>query len=1292
MKKIFLLLILLSLITNVFSENLPVEQVKWSGIRSSKDNTGKEIKFLYFAGASYLGDQSNIPVLNLQYPLNTPDLLVTAAIVNPVFQELSPDELQVIDQSLNIGAEIFPKCSVGIIQKKAYALVNLTPLRRNPLTNQLEKLLSYQIELIEAPKPGPTIAEQTSTYASSSVLGSGNWLKFAINQTGVYKLTYNDLQAMGLDVLTLDPRNIRIYGNGSSPLPEANAGFRYDDLRENAIQVVGQDDGKFDPADYILFYGTAPVQWVYSTLKKRLVHKPNYYTDYTYYFITADLGPGLRLKMAPLVTQVSNKQLTVFDDYAVHDLDQFNLIKSGKTWYGEKFDLKLSYDLPPFFFPNVVTDSMVTMETDVAARSTSVSYFKVKVNGGEAASFSVPAYNPNAFNTDFALTSTSVKKFYLDQDNNPLTVSYVPYVSGSIGWLNYIDMTVLRQLKMVDHQMNFRSLSSVGIGKVSAFNLTGITAASMRFWDVTDPTRPLERPSEAITDGLKITVPTDSLREFIAFDGTSYLSISSSQKISNQNLHALGDYDMLIVYAPEFEDQVNKLMEIHQNQGLHIVKATPAAIFNEFSSGCQDMCAIRDFSRMLYNRAAPGKELKYLLLFGDASYDFKQRISNNTNFILTYQSLNSLRPTESYATDDFFGLLDPNEGDNCTGNLDLGIGRFPVKTKEEADAVINKIERYLGMSDGAGQGAGFSNNVPRLSDWRNTICFVADDEDQNMHIDQAEDLAAQVNGANHEYNLDKIYFDSYVQVSTPGGNRFPDVQAAINKRVAKGALIINYTGHGGETGWAHERVLEISDINSWENTQAMPVFVTATCEFSRFDDPERNSAGELVFLNPNGGGISLFTTTRLSFAATNFALNMNFYQHAFEKINGGYPNFEMITGGYPNMGDVMRKAKTPSNPQILNFVLLGDPALAIAYPLNRVVTTTLNGKAVGTSPDTIKAFTYVTLSGYIRNDVGAKVTSFNGSIYPTVFDKPVEITTLANDPESYPRTFELQKSVIYKGKASVVNGDFSFSFYVPRDIAYNLGKGKISYYAENGVTDANGYYDNFFIGGSESQIEPDTQGPAIQLYMNDTTFKVGGMTDENPILLALVSDEHGINTVGNGIGHDIVAVMDDQTDKSIVLNDFYTAQLNSFQRGYVRYPYTNLTEGYHDLSLKVWDIYNNSSIAYTNFIVVKSGNLTLENLMNFPNPFIGTTSFVFNHNQAGGKLTIDLRIYSLTGEEVKNMHATILPEGYSVGPLRWDGTNEQGARIAGGMYIYRVRVTNEAGMTEEKSSKLIVLN
>ena len=494
----------------------------------------------------------------------------------------------------------------------------------------------------------------------------------------------------------------------------------------------------------------------------------------------------------------------------------------------------------------------------------------------------------------------------------------------------------------------------------------------------------------------------------------------------------------------------------------------------------QDVSAIRDFLKMLYDR--PNSQLKYLLLFGDGSYDPKNRVPNNTNFIPTYQSVNSTHPTQTHVTDDFFGLLDDDEGLFINDLIDIGIGRFPVSTQTEANILVDKVEKYYAKES--------------FGSWRNDIAFIADDgdaNDGNTHMWQADSLSNYVADNYSDINIAKIYLDNYLQESTPGGPRSEATQNAINNKIDKGALLVNYTGHGGPLGWTQERILEVEQIKAWENNN-LPLFMTATCKFSYFDNPEKKSAGEYVLLNPNGGAIALLSTTRLVYSSPNYNLNTKFINVLFEKVNGEFPR----------LGDVFKKTKvlSGSGANNRNFTLLGDPALRLAYPEFNIETTLI--------ADTLKALAEVTIHGEIVDEVGV-LTAFNGTIFPTVLDKEIIRSTLGQE-SCTPMPYRDQNNILYKGSASVVDGKFSFSFVVPKDIAYNYGYGKISYYAisdEDNPIDAGGSDESFIIGGTAENIDYDYDGAEISLYMNTRAFEDGGITDANPVLLADISDFSG---------------------------------------------------------------------------------------------------------------------------------------------------------------------------------------
>jgi len=960
-------------------------------------------------------------------------------------------------------------------------------------------------------------------------------------------------------------------------------------------------------------------------------------------------------------------------------------LKSGKEWYGDLFDLQTSRNYN-FSFPNIIPDSIASIKASLIARSYSLSSFNVNA-GTASASVSIAAI-PGSYTSDYAKHSTYILDFNPSSSSINITLSYNKNgVSEAKGWLNYLELNVWRQLYYSGTQLDFRNTSCIGNGNITEFNISNSTSA-VEIWDITDSKNIKSQEYNITGSDIDFKIATDSLKEFIAFNGTGFYTPSLNGQISNQNLHALGQYEMIIVTHGNFATQSQDVADFHinrDNMSVAVVKTNE--IYNEFSSGKQDPTAIRDFMKMFYDRAVLPEELpRYLLLFGDASYDYKGRISGNTNYVPTYQANNSLVPVSSYVTDDYFGLLDNNEGLNSEGDLDVGIGRFPVHNTTQANQSVEKINRYTSETDLTQNvvNCSYANNISNFADWRNVICFIADDGDGNLHQNQTERLATIIDTTYKLYNIEKIYLDAYPQVSSPGGERSPEMNNAINQRINKGALIVNYIGHGGEVGWGHERFLEVSDINNWQNKYNMPVFLTATCEFSRYDDPERVSAGEYVFLNPDGGAIAMLTTSRIAFSNSNEQLNKTFINKVFEKNSNGE---------YYRIGDLIKMCKTEngSSVQIRNFILLGDPALQINYPQYNVETTNINGQAVS-STDTIRAMEKVTISGRITDENGIPLTNFNGTLFPTVYDKASTYTTLGLDPPStYPMNFKLQNNILYKGKVSIVNGIFSFIFIVPKDISYNYDFGKLSYYAKTENADAGGYYDGFTIGGSSSSSVTDNIGPEIQLYMNDESFVFGGMTDEKPVLLAYVVDSSGINTVGNGIGHDMVSIMDENTDESIVLNDYYEADIDSYQSGVVKYPYSALSPGNHRLRMKAWDVYNNSSEAYTEFVVVESAELKLSHVLNYPNPFTTYTEFWFEHNQPCCDLDVIIQIFSITGSIIKTIETTVTTNGYRADPILWDGTDEYGDRIGRGVYIYQIRVKGDNESVAQETGKLVIL-
>ncbi|MGB3075802.1 MAG: type IX secretion system sortase PorU, partial [Chitinophagales bacterium] len=814
---------------------------------------------------------------------------------------------------------------------------------------------------------------------------------------------------------------------------------------------------------------------------------------------------------------------------------------------------------------------------------------------------------------------------------------------------------------------------------------------SLLILDVTDPINCRRQATVANGNQLQFTALGDTLHEYVIFSDNEGITPTAIGKISNQDLHGLPQASYLIVTPGSLLSFANQLADFHRSKSVLTVNVvTVDQIHNEYSSGTQDIVAIRDFTRMFYKRAGTDPQLlpKYICLFGDGSYDNKGNIDGNKGLIPTFQSANSVSATSSFVSDDFYGLLDDNEGGNVldpNAKLDIAIGRLPVNNEDQSAAILNKINIY-------GSSQSFGN-------WRNVVTFVADDEDNNTHIKDADEVAVEVAAKYPVYNFDKIYFDSYQQISIPGGTRYPDANTAINNRICNGTLLMNYVGHGGVGGWAHERVLQISDIESYTNLYKLTLFVTATCEFSKYDDPAIESAGEMLLSNTKGGAIALVTTVRLVYSSANRLMNQGFMDNVFLPVDGVIPP----------LGEVFRKGKNSIGGDTNNrkFTLLGDPALTLNYPTFNVVTTAINSHPVGTVNDTIKALQLVTIEGKVNDLNGNVMSAFNGTLYPTVYDKPITYQTLSNDPASQVRNFTLQKNIIYNGKASVKSGIFSFSFVVPKDISYQYGFGKLSYYAEDGTVDANGYKNDVVIGGVSDSASFDDKGPEVKVYMNDEKFVRGGITDESPSVLVKLNDANGVNTVGTGIGHDIAGTLDNDSKNTLVMNDFYSADLDSYQSGEARYPLSSMSEGLHTIVVKAWDVYNNSSEGSTEFIVSTSAELALAHVLNYPNPFTTRTEFMFEHNMPGQMLDVMVQVYTISGKLVKTIQQSVMPEmvafngtgcsdagtagGYRVNGIFWDGKDDYGDVIGKGVYVYKLTVQADNGMKADTFEKLVIL-
>lgn len=1240
-------------------------EVHWYNSEKLEKSSGEYAGFR-FRNAVYPLNNKSLPYFydKIKWDHTSKNLSMKFYSIQSSPVDLKIDQTSIMDIDFEIQYEYSVENGQGWLQ---YCFI---PLRYKAENKRFEKISSFIIE-IQSKSTSQIIPEsKKSIEISSSPLSTGDWYKISVDKSGIFRINYSELINIGI----ANPENVRIYGYGGIQLPEDASMGTQDDLTALSIYVEKGSDGIFGNGDYILFYAIGPETWGYNYTDSLYNFNKNVFSDYGYYFITSDHGKPLIPEILPSATGEVKYITETYDILEAHEKDEVNHLLSGKEWFGENFEFTDTRTFE-FHLPGLRTKEDVILQTRLLSRGNDTTYYNIFANNKLLDRVMIRSTNLSDYTAIFAYTSMNTYLFKSSSENLDIKLQYIKSEPTDAGWLDYLVVNGRARLSLVNDILIFSDKFSLENSGLSEYIISNAKSTT-KIWNITDPVKIKELDVQSDAGTIRFKADSADLQYFVAFntDGDFPSPLYSGDKlgkIDNQNLHDSGSPDLVIISHPDFMEATEVLANFRREfNDLEVIVTTPDIIYNEFSSGRPDITALRNYMRYLYKSANSDTELmpQYLLLFGDGSYAFKNKDGEDGNFIPTYQSDNSLSPIYSYVSDDYFALLDDGES-MYSGLLDIGVGRLPVSSVYEADLIVKKIIAY--------------EDPDKMGDWRNTICFIGDDEDFNIHFAQANELSNYVEDNYSAFNVRKIFLDAYKQVSTSKGERYPDVNIAINNQVNQGALIINYTGHGGTKGLAHEQILGLNDIASWENEGKLPLFMTATCEFSRFDDPDVVSAGEKVIMSEKGGGIALLTTTRLVYSGPNHVMNERFYEIVFEKNEDG-KNY--------CLGEIMKYSKNNAGYGInkRNFTLLGDPAMRLTYPSEIVKTDSLNFNSVDVSTDTLRALQTVTISGHLENVNNEILHEFNGIVYPVIYDKETLQSTLGNDGGAT-RTFKNRDKIIYKGKATVKNGYFSFSFIIPKDINYSFGSGKVSYYAKDSLIDAAGAFSDITIGGSSDNVAVDISGPEINVYMNNANFISGGITTENPVLYIEVKDEHGINTTGNGIGHDIIGVLDENTQANLVLNEYYEADLDSYKSGSVEYPLFNLSEGRHSINVKLWDIYNNSSEAFTEFVVVKNKDFYLDNLLNFPNPFTDFTNISFDQNKANTDLEIRLDIFNLKGELLKTIIAEEYNSGFRSNPIRWDGVNDNGSTNDQGIYLYRIRVKNSDGDEAENTGKMLFL-
>ena len=1107
--------------------------------------------------------------------------------------------------------------------------------------------------------------------AQSSVLSAGKWYKVAVDRDGVYRITRDQFSKMGFNPASVDPRKIKIYGLPGGMLPQENSVDRPSDPVELAILVTGESDGIFNSGDYILFYGQGAHRSEFIAEKNIFFIEQNLYAEENYYFVTVSDTDGKRVQTDDVGS--GGIPVTTFRDFVRHEIDQHNELKSGRRWYGERFDItstqNFTLDIPG------IADEVALLVSDVMSQSVNLSSFKVFVNDVQVGEQIVDVISDSVYGAKGrgrrdTLQVNPAATGALSRTQHVVSYNFQRGTSGkSIGYLDFFSLHVSRKLALYGNQTRFRN--SLSVENAVEYRLAGIQS-NTSIWNVSNFFEPRLQQYSIEGQEARFSAPaTQSIAaEYIIFN-QDFPSPRLEGPVEPQNLHGLSTPDYLIVTTEAFRNEAARLAE-HRAQlnNWSTAVVTTEEIYNEFSSGRHDVTAIRDFIRHLYVQSP---RLKNVLLFGKSSFDYKQRVANNTNFVPTYESRNSLSPLETYSSDDYFGFLEEHEGEWAENNfiqthtMDIGVGRLPVKSAEEARVVVDKLIRY-------------DIHAKRFGHWRKDIVFVADDGSisdgfTSIHQSQANLLAENIETNYPWHNTRKLFLGVYQKNVTPNGESIPKANEDLINEFNR-SVIINYTGHGSEKLWADERVLTESAIASLTN-ESTPFLVTATCEFGRHDDPTVISGAEQTILKPTGGSIGLVTTARPVNSNTNFALNIAFYDALFE----------LNPGNKLTIGEVFMITKNNSTSGVANrnFSLLGDPGMRLALPSGNI---TVDEIKTADGSDTLKALSTVRVKGRVETSNGETDASFNGVVNATLFDKRTPFVTIGKNNPVF--NFKQWYNPLFRGEATVKDGTFEFEFMLPRNIAYEINYGKLSLYAfdDDRTRDVAGGTDSFKVGGSETDVAADNKSPEIEVFMGDTTFINGGVVSPDTYLVVKLSDESGINISNYGIGNTMMAVLDDDVEV-FLLNDYYVAEKDNFTRGRVRFPLRGLSPGTHTITVKAWDTFNNPAEKAVQFTVTDGASLVIESFGNYPNPVTSETTFVFTHNRSGEELEGGILLLSATGQTLKQITFNIPTSTYEV---RMDVSDLiEAKKLPPGLYFGRLWLRSLSdGIRSERVTKLIV--
>lgn len=1200
-------------------------------------------------------------------PADYASYIYTAHVEYPEYVRMTAEEvarysLQAKYPSLPVQPAV--ECHVGIQAKKAQLDMAFVPVVMHD--GVYYRIDSYKLVVDRTPLPqraNGTVRSAGERYAANSVLAQGRWVRIAVTENAIHRITHAELKKMGFN----DPSKVRLYGYGGHILPEKGLEALVDDLCE--VPLWREDN-------YLLFYANGTIRWSYES--GRYVHVQNHYSESGCYFLTESDEAPMTFPSEALQATMEG-EYTEYQDYLLYEDEAKSLCSYGRVLVDD-YDFSRGRRVDYRFPATGVVEGAATVDLSFATNGAELSRVAITADGNNVGTLSVPRAVSNELGK---IASGKFAFSGLKADNPVITLSHAVTNTSVDGFLDYIRLNYTRRLALYGSQTQFRGDAYGG----NALFRIADSNADTRVWSVGDAAGIKEL--KGVLDGATYSVvaPADRNANMVVFNVKGqFPQVKVLGEAANQNLHAVEQADMVIIVPSNgtFLQAAERLAQAHRaNDGLTVTVVTAQQLYNEFSSGTPDVTAYRRFMKMLYDRADnSGAAPKYLLLFGDGCYDnrfmtFPGR--KQEDYLLCYESLNSVDAVRSYVLEDYMGFLDDGEGASHTRDkVDIGVGRIPVQTRAQADDVVGKIVAYM---ENRNAGA-----------WQNRVLLLADDGDYNMpnqHMKDADGIADVMQRNYPSYMVDRVYWDDYPVEASATGNRYPAVTQEIYDRLEKGALVVNYSGHGGANLLSHEMVWKASDMAA-VNSPRMPFWVTASCDIGPFDMGD-NSVAEAAMLNPNGAAIGLFTTTRTVLQSYNAVINKAFMAELLQGVNGD----EDVA-----VGDAVRKAKnkvisagSDTSENKLQFVLLGDPALRLKFPQYRIVVEKFNGVA-SDKESSVSAGGLLKVEGYIAGRDGTLADDFNGTLFPTLFDSEKEVSTRDNSGLGS-HLYTAYNSTLFTGSDSISGGRFSVTIPVPMDISYSNEKGLLNLFAVDSsmVRMAQGNFNNFTVGGTAQDILNDGKGPEIKLYLNTPSFVDGDEVNSTPCLWAEIYDENGINTLGSGVGRDMIAIVDNSPAHTYNLNRLFVPAVGDYKRGTVMLPLKEMEEGEHTLILRAWDLYNNSATARISFVVNPSLAPEFVKLSLNPSPVVYGTpaSFELLHNRPQSELEVRIDIFNFQGQVLWSNVSKGVSDGLALRCV-WDGTMQSGQPLPTGVYLARAYIVSDGAESSTRAIKFVVIN